>query len=238
MTPGWIDHVFVILALLLIFPIAGWWSFQRFLARAESDRESALLREYRETLLWLFGLGAAVTAIWLLHARSLEALFFREPVWGSPGFVTGLLVALVLAIVARPIAVGLSRKMSEAFANALGKFALFLPTTPRALALAILVSLAAGLFEEVAYRGYLLPYFENFLPLWGAVIASSVLFGLGHIYQGVAGTVSTTFIGLVMALAYLATGSLWVAIGLHALLDISSMLMAYLALRERNPARV
>ena len=33
MTPGLIDHLFVLLVLVIAFPIGGWWAYRRFLAR-------------------------------------------------------------------------------------------------------------------------------------------------------------------------------------------------------------
>ena len=59
-----------------------------------------------------------------------------------------------------------------------------LPEDRRALCWGLIVSVFAGVFEEIAYRGYLIAYFGGWQDQWGALAASSVLFGLAHLYQG------------------------------------------------------
>ncbi len=58
--------------------------------------------------------------------------------------------------------------------------------------------------------------------LWPAVALSSVIVGLGHAYQGVVGIAKTGTVGLVMALATVFSGSLFVAILVHAVIDLTS----------------
>lgn len=82
-----------------------------------------------------------------------------------------------------------------------------------------------GVYEEVFARGLLLDRCRSLLRgTWAPVLASSLLFGLGHLYQGWIGVAQTTLIGVVLALAVIRWGTLWPAIIAHALLDISSML--------------
>jgi membrane protease YdiL (CAAX protease family) len=57
------------------------------------------------------------------------------------------------------------------------------------------------------------------------------MFGLGHAYQGAAGIVKTGIVGLLMAGAYVGTGSLLAPMLLHVVIDLTSGMVAYLALR-------
>ena len=66
------------------------------------------------------------------------------------------------------------------------------------------------------------------MPLWAAVIVSSLAFGLAHSYQGVQGMMKTGFAGVVLALLYVGSGSIWLPILAHMLLD----LLQGLAIRE------
>lgn len=53
-----------------------------------------------------------------------------------------------------------------------------------------MVCITAGICEEVVYRGFLMQYFHTLpfhLSLAWAMVASSVIFGIAHLYQGVAG---------------------------------------------------
>ena len=48
----------------------------------------------------------------------------------------------------------------------------------------VLVSVTAGVCEEILYRGILLTVLIPAVGLWPAVGLSSVIFGMGHAYQG------------------------------------------------------
>jgi uncharacterized protein len=82
------------------------------------------------------------------------------------------------------------------------------------------VSVHAGIGEELFYRGFLLAALNWYLPLWAAALAATLIFGLGHMYQGVKGVIGTAAVGAVMLALYAFTGSLWVSILLHAVYDI------------------
>jgi membrane protease YdiL (CAAX protease family) len=97
----------------------------------------------------------------------------------------------------------------------------FLPRTRSEKGMFVGVSLAAGVGEEIAYRGY------AFLALqllgvgpWVAAGISSVAFGFLHAYQGPVGIVRAGSMGLVFAASVLLTGSLLPAIAAHALIDL------------------
>jgi membrane protease YdiL (CAAX protease family) len=78
----------------------------------------------------------------------------------------------------------------------------------------------AGLCEELLYRGFLMAYIGALWGFWPAVILSSLVFGLGHAYQGTSGIATTGTIGLILAGLFVLTGSLWVPMLLHAATDL------------------
>lgn len=92
------------------------------------------------------------------------------------------------------------------------------PWQPLELAAAAFSAIVVGFNEELAFRGYIM---QRLGRAWGvplAVVGSSILFGLVHMFNpnaSVLGIVSVTLAGLFYALAYLATGSLWLPMGLH-----------------------
>ena len=98
-----------------------------------------------------------------------------------------------------------------------------LPNTAAERAAFALLSLSAGICEELLFRGFLIRLLHEgalALPVAGALGISSVVFGLGHAYQGWKGVCSTAIGGLALGLVFLLTGSLIPAIVLHALLDL------------------
>ena len=95
------------------------------------------------------------------------------------------------------------------------------------------LSAAAGLGEEIAYRGYAIPVLAGVLGgAAPAAVVTSLAFGVLHAYQGPLGMVRTATLGGLLALGFLASGSLWPPIIAHTVLD----LLAGLVLGERLTA--
>ncbi len=97
------------------------------------------------------------------------------------------------------------------------------------------VSPTAGFCEEMIFRGYLLWVLTPYIGLVGAILVSSLLFGLNHIYQGWGGVLRTGLMGFGFAFVFWATGSLWLAILLHALVDMFAGMQSYLIYRDEHP---
>ena len=107
-----------------------------------------------------------------------------------------------------------------------------LPHTPGELAHFGVVSLSAGICEEVLFRGFVLAYLQALVPWVAALLVSALLFGMAHAYQGNRGVLQTGIVGLVLGAFYLMGESLWVPMLLHATVDMNSGLTAYAILRE------
>lgn len=234
MTFGLLDHLFVIVVIGLVFPFFGWWAYQRFLKRLKREGGAALVREYQQTLIWLLGLGLAAMALWHVAGRDWAAMGFAAS--GGSGLATGIAVGAFIGLALRPILVARSAKAAAALRRSFGPLEPILPRDGRQLFWGLLVSVFAGLFEEIAYRGYLMAYFGGWLGPWGALAASSLLFGLAHLYQGKWGVPATALLGALFGWVYIETGSLLLPILLHAALDISSMVTAWIVLRREPPS--
>ena len=90
------------------------------------------------------------------------------------------------------------------------------------------LSITAGICEEILYRGFVLVVLTPLLGTVGAVAVSSIVFGLGHAYQGVGGFAKTSAVGFALAGLTLLSGSLWIPMVVHAALDLNA---GYLARR-------
>jgi len=82
----------------------------------------------------------------------------------------------------------------------------------------------APIAEETFFRGFLFPALIGKLRVWGAALASGLLFGAIHITSpGTAGLIIPLgAIGVVLALVYYKTGSLWATITTHFLINLTS----------------
>lgn len=84
-----------------------------------------------------------------------------------------------------------------------------LPQTRRELIPFFALAVTAGVCEEFLYRGFAMAVFFRWgLPAWIAVLASSLLFGLAHLYQGRGGLAATTILGLLFGATRVAFASL------------------------------
>jgi membrane protease YdiL (CAAX protease family) len=113
-----------------------------------------------------------------------------------------------------------------------------LPHTALERRLWFLVSISAGICEEILFRGFLPWYFlqiGNLLkfqisfPL--ALILSTLIFALAHAYQGLRGIVFTAVVGAVCTFFYIITDSLLLAIAYHILIDARLSWIAPIILR-------
>jgi len=84
--------------------------------------------------------------------------------------------------------------------------------------------LFVGFYEEMVARGFLLTRCRTLVGgSVGPVLLSSLLFGLGHAYQGWVGVLQTMLVGVVLATLTLRWGTLWPAIFAHAMLNTLSL---------------
>lgn len=102
-----------------------------------------------------------------------------------------------------------------------------LPETAGALALYSIAGVAAAICEELLFRGFLFWLLTPVIGVWGALLASSALFGLGHAYQGTSGIIRTTFIGLALGTGYALTHSLWWLMVMHVIVNLYTGLFAF-----------
>jgi CAAX protease family protein len=85
------------------------------------------------------------------------------------------------------------------------------------------LAITAGICEEFVYRGFAIAAFSKAgLPLWMAVLVSSLLFGLAHAYQGRGGIISTGIFGVLLAIGRVWFGSLLPVMMWHAGLDLAA----------------
>jgi CAAX protease family protein len=85
------------------------------------------------------------------------------------------------------------------------------------------LAVTAGLCEEFLYRGFAMAALTRAgLGAWLVILASSLLFGLAHSYQGRGGIVMTFVVGLVLGVSRLTYNSLVPAILWHSAVDVAA----------------
>jgi len=90
-----------------------------------------------------------------------------------------------------------------------------------------LLSVNAGIVEELFFRllaPLLLFTLTNSLAV--AIFGSTLWFALAHAYQGIAGVVLTFLMGLLLFFVYLYTASIWMAMLIHAIIDLNGLVLS------------
>ena len=83
------------------------------------------------------------------------------------------------------------------------------------------LAVTAGLCEEFLYRGFAMAVLSRTgLPTAAVVVLSSVLFGMAHLYQGRAGFVSTSVLGILLGVSRAALDSLLPVVVWHVSVDV------------------
>lgn len=226
------DHLFVIV-LAVIHPIAGYISFQRLLRRVAAGEVVDRTRLYLAT----------IAGHWTLFALALALWFSQGRTWSSLGFGlttdTGFMVGAALTIAGIVLLVLQIRQIAAAdidevrgFRGQLGKLDIIIPRNGNELGRFFGLSLTAGIVEETLWRGFMIWYFSQFLPVWAAALISVIGFGLAHAYQGIGNLPKITLVGAAFAGLFLLTGSLWLPMVLHAAVDILQGRLGYDIIRR------
>ena len=178
-------------------------------------------------LLWLGG-----TALVLLFVRNSRAptfaLVYRNW-WTSIGI--GLAVGCAIHFLIDPVITPLAENMTGS-AMDLSQFADVQGDAGEFMSLLILALVFGGIIEEICFRGYFIGWgvtlFGNRMAL-PLVLAISVVFGIGHWWQGPAGAIVTGIGSVVFGLVYIATGrKLLPAIATHMCSNFLGVVDLYL----------
>ena len=96
----------------------------------------------------------------------------------------------------------------------------------RQVALSLAIVTVVAVVEETVFRGYLMLRFEAVGGSRGAaVIFSSLMFSLGHGYEGTAGAITVFVLGVIFALIYVWRRSLAAPMVIHFLTDFTSIVL-------------
>ena len=233
-----IDTLFTLTILLLlavVFPLLGVRDYRLLLRRISEGDADARVKFYKGVLKFHWPLTIGLLAWWLLSGNSLESIGLVPVADRQRWVAIGAGVLVILAQVIYLATVSRNAGKLAAFKQKMGELSNLAPQTPSENRLFDMVSITAGVCEEILYRGLLLATLVSLVGTWPAVAISSLIFGLGHAYQGISGIAKTGLVGLGLAWLTVSSGSLFIAIVLHAVIDLTSGRVMGRALRTTTP---
>jgi membrane protease YdiL (CAAX protease family) len=208
--------------LAVVLPVSGRARYRQLRARGTIAPGLRSLA-YRSSIRRQWLLTGVALVVLVAAGAPLSELGLAPRIRHLHELVPGLLLLLALGA-------GLAlllRAWPRARQRALRPIAALLPVSAEERRLFIAVAVTAGVAEEILFRGFLLVYLTEVLPvsLGAAMIVSSALFGLAHAYQGPLGVALTAVAGYWLAGLYVLTGSLLLPAVVHALVDLRLLLV-------------
>ncbi len=188
----------------------------------------SLVSRYWQTMARGWLMVALLAVDWRRSGRSFAALGLDVPVgaYGLYGLVAIAAAALFLAVMLLNLRVFIKPARYPKLREQMREMKI-LPRTTRELLAFLLVAITAGVWEELLFRGFLIWFLAPYAGIVGAIAIATLAFGLGHAYQGWRGIPRTGAVGLIFAVAYIASGSLWWVMAAHALLDLYGGLLSW-----------
>lgn len=157
----------------------------------------------------------AIGIPWILRRRKTTLVdigLTRLPSWmdillSPAGLVIYLLASALLIAIFSAVMPGFDTSQAQevGFQNLSGQ-------TEYLLAFLTLIVIAP-VAEEILFRGYLFGKLKQYVPVWAAIIATSILFGAAHGQWNVA--IDTFALSIIMCSLREVTGSIWAGILLH-----------------------
>jgi|GEM_PF-4502595 len=211
------------------------------LARKMRERRASSfrLRFYRYVTASLWASGAICFVLMGEHGvLHLPAVVLANPGVLGDSVLGNFAVRLVLAVLAAgffwivlwPGVVCLFRERTRtAYTKALAKssvsFMMPIGTLERRWWVAL--SIAAGICEEIIFRGFLMTVARGELRmgLVLALLATSTVFGFNHLYQGGRAIATTALVGLMLGVVSILTAGLLLPMLLHAAMDLQVLAM-------------
>ncbi|MEM7793698.1 MAG: type II CAAX endopeptidase family protein [Cyanobacteria bacterium P01_C01_bin.118] len=170
------------------------------------------------------GIAVLVGSIWTYRPLPKDwfqlKLFDRWPVWGVGGYVVAL-----------PLMIAISALNQQIWRGQGGNNPLLQTVLQESDSIALLLffltaAVAAPLFEEVLFRGFLLPSLTRYMPVWGAILLSSFIFASAHL--SLSEVIPLTLLGAVLGWVYTRSRNLLSPMLIHSLWNSATLVGLFL----------
>ena len=199
--------------LAVVFPVIDYVLYARL---------KSTLQIYAWNILALWSLAGVCVWITQMNYLTLSDLGERPGNAYRTLLISGILVAIIVLLIGAQK--NHKKKANpQRLNNSLDRVRRLLPKNPTEHAVWIVVSMTAGVCEEVLYRGWLLSLVAATLgSVWLGLLISSIIFGFAHAYQGRPAILGTGATGAVFGFLFIFSGSLIPGQVLHAAMDLNN----------------
>jgi membrane protease YdiL (CAAX protease family) len=213
------DFLLIFALFAVVVPWRGWARMQRLLA-LPSTTSSDRLSLY----------ASSITAQWVLAVLIAWRAFARGLHWKSLGFSLRPSADIFFVAVGGAVVLGgahwlnlrrVGRSKSPHVERIRSLATKIFPHSNHESIVFCGLAFTAGICEEFFYRGFVFAALSELsTPTWAILLASSVLFGFAHAYQGRGGILSTLLLGIVFGTVRILYHSLVPVILWHIAVDL------------------
>jgi membrane protease YdiL (CAAX protease family) len=139
--------------------------------------------------------------------------------WGLGGYLTALPLVILVSLINQQIWDG------QGGSNPILPIALENRDSLALFIFFITASVAAPVFEEIFFRGFLLPSLTRYVPVWGAILLSSLVFAAAHL--NISEVLPLTILGIILGVVYTRSRNLLSSMLLHGLWNSGTLLSLY-----------
>lgn len=215
-----------LIGIILFYPLVDYFS-----GKFKSKNKNV---EYIKISSFLWGLTLFLAYIFYIEELSVVSLDYAVAFnWQNIVAMTLIFMAITyLVLLIRNIIS--NEKLRLEVASKFQPFIDIMPTTKsQVLVFTLLLSVTAGICEELIFRAYLFNLVDTYTGTIGAILISSLVFGFWHVYLGWQEVLRTSIMGAILCCVYIFTGNIIVPIVLHVFIDIYSGLICYFAMRNQ-----
>jgi membrane protease YdiL (CAAX protease family) len=221
--------ILVLVLMTVVYPIAGYYQSKRLRDQMVNRVYNKILW-YRSSIIWSWVPTLAIMFLVLISGFNLADLGFVTPsaqinrvgnIWFY-GALAGAAIYFIYSLYAI-LSFRLSNKIRLEHADKIpAAMRMMLPVSIKEKSAWTLLAISAGITEEINYRGYLFFAIPLIFPrVSGLAIigVTSLLFAIGHIYQGKE-AFKPALAGVAIGTIFYLTGSIYPVIIIHIAQDL------------------
>ncbi|MFM2394195.1 MAG: hypothetical protein RLZZ546_2177 [Bacteroidota bacterium] len=226
MNVNWFDHFFFTI-IGIILPLMGLLTSRSTDVEEVTDEMSGQILPPKKHIYYTNGLllviGAMIVlTLWNINYRPFSTLGINYPIMDK--MVVGLSILISIIYLADTL---FNYYNSSKVKKQIEELINVMPTTWKDYKHFIFLALAAGICEEIIFRGFLINYIKELMggspySNYMALIIPSVIFSISHIYQGWLAVIKIFFLSLLFGAIFILSKSLLIVIIIHVLVDLIS----------------
>ncbi len=216
-------HVLVLI-IVLIYPAYFLFTYKKTNHQIKND-ENYRLVDYKQTIFIFWMLTLLVIGNTFID-KSIPLNFY--PTFNTIGIILATLILIFIGLQIVTSKVSTIEKAESVIEKMKDNYH-YLPKSKREFIWFNLLSLSAGICEEIIFRLFMFSYLLENTNTAIAFILTNILFALTHIGSGKQNILSSFILGLLFTAIYYFTRNIWLSMILHSAIDISAGFLAYYA---------